>query len=338
MELSINTFESIWTTSDADKVYVATSSTYYTEGSYSMLMSGTTSSIDTEISKDFGAIIDLSAYTELRFNIKSNIKANWGSSTSVTNSYPVFLKIGFSKDDVTYQEFEIPVYQTDYFEQVILDLSDITKIDRENVRYFKFTVIDESKAFVVYVDNLIAVKPELFYDVEKKLQSTLEEITINNKNINVIFPNTQVSQGDFKFPSITILQTDMDPDFLRELGQDEQRNGGDDSVKNYSVRESWNITFDIKTWALSKIHDIEIQQKLLDALPKRGYILVKGCITPVTLVGYVNNDDSNDQQTVYNKIFTYEVEASGGATYKTTDKLIKTTVIVDYKGVNGNAI
>lgn len=329
MELIIDSFETLWVSSDSTKLAVELNSYYTTEGTYCNKVIGSSASGCT-LSLTLTNSVDLNQYDKIGFNLKSNLKAISGSTDD-----PVFLKFGFSNDSYTYTEFNIPISNTSYPEHIYFDISVISKSLRNNVKYFTFTVLTNDD-FTIYLDELICYKVELFYDVEKKLRDLLTQIKINDSYIKVKFQGSQ-SMEEIPFPCVSVSLLDIIPSFNR-MAEEEEVILNETATGNriYDMPTAWNIQYDIMTFSNKNIDDRQIQEQLLRLLPPRGYLSIRGKVHPCTYIGMTNLDDFSEEK-IYSKVFTYEIETRADFTYLRSEKLVL-EVLKNYRSIDGEIV
>jgi hypothetical protein len=223
------------------------------------------------------AAIDLSASDELRFAINAD------RDTGESGVKPFFLEVrlasaamSFATPANTWHRF-LPVARAGAWELVRLDLTGLHPAVRAAVNGMQLRCVDASRAFTCNVDDVVAVRNEMFADVEATLQRRLhQKVVLNGSPVPAVIHVPDVSLPPRPFLRIVLRDVRFaDP---RTPGTSTRCDFSSDGYRLRLAGAGYDLYYQVDVWA----DDRPSQTRLLEfAL---GELVVNGAPLPMTMI------------------------------------------------------
>jgi hypothetical protein len=239
--------------------------------------------------------VDLRDDDELRLWLRGNRKGD-GSTTC-----PFFLEMRLGSaamplsDPANQWLRYLPVSQGNAWEQVRLSLFDLAPEVRGALSLLELRCIDASASFIVYIDDVLAVREQMIADVEAALLARLHRrIAVSGKLVPAAI---HAAGGRRPKVSPCILITHYDIRYVDANGAN-ARNRRDFGRAGYALSppsHTYQLFYRIDVFAAKRSAQTSILEFVLGTLGQRGELLVNGSPTSMESLALPQTSDANLQ-------------------------------------------
>lgn len=229
--------------------------------------------------RTLSAAVDLTGYTELRLSIRGERRAG-------AQGAPFFLELRLGSAAMPLQDPAntwhrlLPVRTPQTWETVRLSLDDLPAAVANGVTQLQLRCVDAP--FTAYVDDIVAVLPQLLADADRALASRLAGITVDGvaATVAVRAPDEPVPAA----PGIDIVHFDVRYAPGRVRDQRVLRDFTDTGAREQSAGDTYDLDYALTPVAQDRATQAALLEAALERLAAYDELSVDGELLPAELI------------------------------------------------------